>query len=119
MLTIAQMQEILAEVSYRDWSFIVGDDQGHPWLQVSFEVADNYPPFNQTTQTGRKWRLSRHMCKGELVQTALAAVLAAEEHEARELFHFQGASIFDGHYDPEALVRLRKNPISRQFRRAA
>ena len=116
MLTIDHMREIVSEITYRDWRFTIGDDDGHPWLQVEFDTENNFAPFDLTTQRGRKWRLSRFMCKGEVVQTALAAVLAAEEHETREGFRYRGAPIFDGHYDVDALVEFRRDPTSRQFR---
>lgn len=119
MLTIDHMCEIVADVTYKDWKFTIGDDDGHPWLQVSFPAVDNYAPHIMNIQTGRKWRLSRFMCKGEVVQTALAACLAAEEHEARELFRYKGQSIYDGHYDPDALAALRADPTSRNVRSAA
>lgn len=60
-------------------------------------------------QNGRWWRLSPHMTDGEIVQTALKACLAFEEHEIREKFLFDGVSIFDPHYDLDALVALRKS----------
>ena len=57
---------------------------------------------------GRKWRISQHMTRSEIVQTALAATLAAVEHEAREKFLYKGHSIFDPHYDVGALLEIRK-----------
>jgi hypothetical protein len=56
---------------------------------------------------GRKWRLSLRMTDGEIAQTALMATLAAVEHEQRELFKVDGVSVFDPHYDLNALVRMR------------
>jgi hypothetical protein len=57
---------------------------------------------------GRKWRLSPYMTDGEIVQTALKAVLTAMEHEVRERFQFDGVSVFDPHFDIHKLVALRK-----------
>lgn len=48
--------------------------------------------------------LSLHMTDGEVVQTALAAVLAWYEHEAREAFKFQGEAIFNPHLSLQALI---------------
>lgn len=62
------------------------------------------------TWKGRKWRLSPHMTDGEIAQTALMATLAAVEHETREQFTYKGVSVFDPHYDIEALVDLRRSP---------
>jgi hypothetical protein len=58
---------------------------------------------------GRKWFLSNHMTRSEVVQTAFKAVLTAEEHEAREHFKYRGQSIFDPHYDVDKLVELRSD----------
>lgn len=59
---------------------------------------------------GRKWRLSPYMTDGEVVQTAFMAIMAANEHETREKFHYRGVSVFDPHYDIEKLVELRMRP---------
>jgi len=56
--------------------------------------------------TGRKWRLSPHMTKGEIVQTAFMACLAWEEHECREAFKYKDQPVFSPHYNIESLVRL-------------
>ncbi len=57
---------------------------------------------------GRKWALSTHMTRSEVVQTAFKAVVTALEHEARERFRYRGESVFDPHYDIDALVEHRK-----------
>lgn len=79
---------------------------GHYYLQVQ-----GHSPCSTTgrphTWRGAKWNISKWMTDGEIVQTALKAVLAAVEHEAREAFKYRGLSIFDPHYDIEKLVELR------------
>lgn len=55
---------------------------------------------------GRKWRLSPHMTKSEVVQTAFAALMAAVEHEAREQFLYMDRAIFHPHYDVDRLHAL-------------
>ncbi len=85
------------ELKYKDWEFHLGVDEA--WLQVRFQ--DNGVPWG-----GRKWTISPHMTKGEIVQTALKAILAAEEHEAREKFTYRGRAIFGPHYDVDKLVDL-------------
>ncbi len=71
----------------------------HPTLQVEFIVLDS-----GETWRGRKWLLSQHMTEGEVVQTALMACLAAEEHEAREAFRYKGKALFGPHLAVEALL---------------
>ncbi len=84
------------EVQYKDWRFNMTREGGELYLQVAFvhEGAE---------WKGRKWRLSQHMKKSEIVQTALKAVLTAEEHEAREQFLYKGKAVFGPHIDVDAL----------------
>lgn len=56
--------------------------------------------------TGRKWLISDHMTISEIVQTCLKAILAAEEHEAREFFTFRGCPVFSPHLDVTALSQI-------------
>jgi hypothetical protein len=88
---------VVADLTYRDWRFRLSPDEGDPWLQVTFhdEKGDFW--------TGRKWRLSAHMTDSEVVQTALKAVLTAEEHEARERFTYRGRAIFGPHISVDTL----------------
>ena len=47
-----------------------------------------------------------HMCKSEFIQTAFMAVLAAIEHEARELFKYKGQSVLGPHFDLDIVHQL-------------
>lgn len=92
-----QAIRILKDVQYKDgWSFFVS---GAPdfYLQVRLTDAEG------KKYTGRKWRLSNFMTRSELVQTALGAILACEEHETREAFRWRGRAIFGPHFDVHAL----------------
>jgi len=91
--------DALDNIEYRDWDIEAGPI-GLPdaeWLRVSF-MADG------EKQYGRKWRLSQHMTKSEIVQTAFKAILTAEEHEVREKFLYRGHAIFGPHLNVDALV---------------
>ena len=57
-------------------------------------------------QHTRKWLLSEHMTRSEIVATCLKCVLTSEEHEAREDFLYKGQRIFGPHLDVEALLDL-------------
>jgi len=116
MIFSNEMREILAQLEYKNWNFIVGADDGNRlYLQIICDSKCN-TTGNAMKWSGRKWFLSTHMTKSELVQTAFKAVLTAEEHEARELFLYNGASIFDPHYDVDALHRLRSSPEALEVR---
>ena len=93
--------ELLRCLRYKNARFVLhwtADDPDR-WLQVEVTVDD-------VRQRGRKWRLSAHMTDSEVVQTAFAAVLAWEEHEAREAFHFRDIPVFSPHFCIEDLVAL-------------
>lgn len=60
---------------------------------------------------GRKWMLSYHMTKSELVQTCFLAAETALKHELRERFKWEGQAIFRPHFDVEALWELSKRNI--------
>jgi hypothetical protein len=70
------------------------------------------------TQHGRKWILSKHMTKSEVVTTAFKAVMTAEEHEIREKFRYGGRMIFGPHFNVDALhevahkIEVREDPKS-------
>lgn len=100
-MTPSEAREILTHVQYKDWEFFVDDDEFY--LQVRW-IGDDAVTGEFGLLTGRKWRLSEHMVKNEVVQTALKAVLTAEEHEARERFTYKGVSIFGPHHDVDALI---------------
>lgn len=89
----------LTEVRYKDWQFVVNDIHARPYLQVRF-WADG------EEWGGRKWYLSEHMTKSEIIQTALKAVITAEEHEARERFLYRGRAIFGPHIDVDDLHEI-------------
>lgn len=108
MLTKAIIENFLADVKFHDWDFIVGEMGDGFSLQVRFLAREN---DNDTSgmlsrQRGRKWHLSRFMTEGEVLRTALRAVLDAQEHEAREQFTYKGKALFGPHLATEALLQV-------------
>lgn len=100
------LRSTIADLDYKGWQFHVDKDGIGLWfMQVRF-VAAHSVTKETITCTGRKWRLSMHMTRSEIVQTALKAVLTAEEHEARERFLFRGRAIFGPHLGVVALWKL-------------
>lgn len=90
---------ILYSVSYKDWTCIVGESTTSTWLQVIFTS-------NGKLRHGRKWLLSTHMTRSEIVQTVFKAVLTAEEHEVREHFLYRNRAVFGPHIDVEELHQI-------------
>ena len=89
----AVIREALKEVRFRDWEFYVGRDGEREYLQVVFACVCS-TSGKPEKHRGRKWLLSPHMTKSEIVQTAFKAVMTALEHEAREEFRYRGRAIF-------------------------
>ncbi len=67
-----------------------------PALDWAVAIADGREPKIYTP----------HMTESELVQTAFAAALAAEEHECREFFQYQGKRPFQPHVSIHALMAV-------------
>ena len=101
---MSRFLDITAEIQFRDWKFLIGEYDGTPgkcYLVIEFEeccIVTGQP----ATQRSRKWLLSEHMTRGEVVQTAWLAVQTALLHEARESFKYRDRLIFD----LDALVTL-------------
>lgn len=103
MFTRYNVIQILKDIQYKDWELTVGNisDMDRPmYLQVRFIDA------NGDVQKGRKWMLSQHMTKSEIVQTAFKAILTAEEHEAREQFRYKGRLVYGPHIDVDVLASV-------------
>lgn len=100
MIITDDLKTIFQQVRYKNWRFVCGEDGDALWLQALFTDSKG------EEQRCRKWRVSRHATLTEIVQTCLAAVLAAEEHEAREQFKYAGVALFGPHLNVEELLRF-------------
>ena len=100
-----QVRALLNEVAFLDYTFEVIEDQGHLFLRAVYHEADTYSgaPARQLT---RKWHISRHAVKSEIVQTAFKLCLTSMEHRTREAFLYKGERIFGPHFDVEALYEI-------------
>ncbi len=96
---------VLNDVNYPGVTFLTRMDGERPYLQVEAQVACS-ATGDVKTQRGRKWFLSPHMTRSEVVQTAFKAVMAWEEHEVREKFQYRGKAVFGPHFDVDALYAL-------------
>jgi hypothetical protein len=99
-----QIRAILADVSFPGYTFEVGGRE-RTYIRALFEdrCTATGQPYSHTT---RKWYVSQHAVKNEIVQTALKCVLTSLEHEARERFKYRGKAIFGPHFDVDALHRI-------------
>lgn len=97
--------DALNQIKFRDYQFIVVTEAGRVYLQAYYEEPDVVTGENQVQKT-RKWLLSPHMTRSEVVQTAFKCALTSMEHRTREHFLYKGERVFSPHYDVEALVEL-------------
>lgn len=98
---IGQIEDILADVTFPGYTFIVGGEQA-VWYYIQARFCNRHGQAQYT----RKWYVSHNACKNEVVQTALKCVLTSVEHEAREVFRYRGRSIFGPHFDVDKLHAL-------------
>lgn len=109
MMTLEEARAVVADVAFPGYRFRVeplGSGAEHFYLQAHFDAPDVDAPDQVETQATRKWLVSRHMTRSELVQTALKCVLTSVEHEAREQFAYRGRRVFGPHLSVEVLARI-------------
>lgn len=101
VLELERFEAIVKATSYKENYFIrLTCDHGGFSLQVIGVGHKNALTGHPVLAViGRKWRLSTHMSASEVVLTIFAALLAFEEHEAREAFRFQGQRVLGPHPD--------------------
>lgn len=98
-------RRVLAAVKYKDWRIHIGVDGDRLYMQWKFQ-AQCSKTGEVCGQLSRKWYLSKHMTRSELVGTAFKAALTAEEHECREHFTYIGKRIFNPHIDVIELATI-------------
>lgn len=103
----------LEDVHFPGYEFEVREKDGQCFLIGHFLDREECP------QTTRKWYLSPHMTKSELVLTAFKLVLTSEEHEIREAFKYRGKAILGPHFDVDALHSIAGKRSNLDFREPA
>lgn len=105
-MNIEEMRAIIALVNFPEYTFEVFESEGGaPYLQARYLEADIITGAEDMQHT-RKWPISAHMVKSELVQTAFKCVLTSMEHRTREHFTYRDALVYGPHFDVEALVEI-------------
>jgi hypothetical protein len=76
-MNFAEIRTIMSNIEYKDWAFNIGitndgadESKDRFWIQVQFETV-NCVTGESYIAKGRKWLLSRHMVKSEIVGTAM------------------------------------------------
>ena len=84
---------VLGEVAYPGMTFQYVEGP-YPRVAARANFPDTYNP-------DAEFPVSQYATvKGDIVETAFAAVMAVLEHEAREAFLYRGERVFDVHRDP-------------------
>lgn len=96
---------ILNEIEYKDWHFLVNQHKGILFVQARW--LDGIEE-----QVSREWLISPEFTKSQVIQTVLALVLMAEEHEAREAFRYKNRKIFGPHFDAETMVAVASRRVN-------
>lgn len=125
MLTQADMIVILDDIKVPEFDFQLHLDDDHigdEFAGERFYLQGHYLEKDITTkvtepQSTRKWPLSKHMTKSELVQTAFKCYLTSMEHQARESFRYRGRLVFGPHIDVEQLWALVGQDRNLDYRR--
>lgn len=106
-MTIQELQYLLTEISCEvagvKWEVTCGYMGEGYFVQLRY-VEKDIVTGNPEDQHGRKWYVSAHSCKSEVVQTVLKACLTSAEHMIREHFRYRGATIFGPHFDVDVLA---------------
>ncbi|MFZ3194084.1 MAG: hypothetical protein WA154_12880 [Moraxellaceae bacterium] len=107
---LPRIREVLTQVDHPEFTYVIECHEEEMFLRVCPKEGTCNVSRQELNWKGRHWRLSQWMTDGEIAQTAFMATLAAIEHETRERFTYKGVSVFDPHYDIDALVALRGSP---------
>lgn len=106
MFTDAEIAEIVSNVAYLDWEIKLRWDRDRPYIQVHGHGPDPKDGMRDAQWSGRKWMLSPHMCKNEIIRTAYKAIECAVAHEMNECFLYKGQAIMTPHMDYEEIVTI-------------
>lgn len=100
------VSDVRCEVGEVQWTVQIGSLGANGYFLRVFYLERDVVTHEVEEQKGRKWYISRHSTKSEVVQTILKAALTSAEHMVREHFTYKGARIFGPHFNVDDLVEL-------------
>jgi len=106
MFTIDEIKAIVANMSYLDWDLRIRMDDTRAYLQVFGHGPDPKQGMKDAKWSGRKFFITPHMCKNEIIRTGLLAIERAVAHEMYENILYKGHAIFTPHMDYEEIVDI-------------
>lgn len=99
-----RLAQVVSRISYPGLRVVLEHSNHGICLQVQCPDGVCNVTGEPSAWKGRQWPVDLYSSNGEIVRTAFKAIMTALEHEARELFLFQGKAVMDPHEDYE-LVR--------------
>lgn len=124
----AEMFLLVKEITYKPgWTIELRSEGagGRPYVQIEVDersgasLDSHARDGTRTPWKSAKRYLSPFMCRQEIVGAVFGLIKDAEEHEIREWFRYRGASIFNPHLDPDALVEVARKASSFNVRENA
>lgn len=103
-MTLESLTGVVNTCTFRDWKWRIQQKGDGFLLQATFNAPDDWEQGLPREQRGRKWYVSSHSCRQEIVGVCWAAIKAACLHEAAEGFRYRGRAIFNHHIDPDVLM---------------
>jgi hypothetical protein len=107
-MTLNEVRNILTRVTFNDWDFHTGKLGNGFYIAVEFTAPDNANGHSAASWKGRKWYVSPHAIREEVVSTAFKAVMTAMEHETREQFRYDGVAVFGPHQSLDTLMQAQE-----------
>lgn len=105
---ISEMLEAVEQVSFVNYVFSVSSENDKLYLQANY-LDRCIVTGTLEKQSTRKWLLSKHMTKSELIQTCFKCCITSMEHRTREEFKYKGRRIFGPHFDVDTLWAITTN----------
>lgn len=101
--TLEKFRTWLAQCQFMEYNLCVNkNSRGEYYLQAHYLEAC-VDTGRQEYQFTRRWILSPHMVKGEVIQTAFKCCITSMEHRTREHFLYRGRRVFGPHFDIDVL----------------
>lgn len=108
-MDIVEIRDIVNTITYKDgWSFIVSEKKGIPYIQINCKVGICSITKKPSPWKGRKQYISSFSTRQEVIGMCFSLLKDAEMHELHEWFRYKGASIYNPHLNPDALVEVAK-----------
>ena len=104
-MNIDDLVDLTKAVKFQDYYFRVTERGDHYVVHAEYpeiDISTGMP----STQTTRKWFVSRFVSKSEFVQTLFKLCLTSMEHRTREDFKYKGKRVFGPHFDVDALHKI-------------